>query len=385
MHDAGAVTPRRPHVLWICGPPGVGKTAVAWHLFTDLTRSGIDAAYVDVDQLGICYPDGPDDPGRHRLKTRTVGAAVRTFTSAGSSCVVVSGVVDPVNGVRADLLPDAALTLCRLRVDPEVLRARLAGRGPLLDPLDTVLDEARALDGTTWADIVVDTSALSVDDAAAAVRRRAASWPQLEAEPTAAQVLHGPTGRVVWVVGPPGVGTSSVAWRLYEMAREAGLTAGLIDVDQLGFCGKDWASRPDRHLVKARNLAALLSTYSAAGADCVVVASHLCGDAEYAATAQALATTDMTLCRLHAGPATLAHRLQLRAAGHSWRAPGDQVLGASPQGLAQITAAAVACARHIDRLRPGGVRIDTDGLTLPQTVTAILAHTEWPPVSQGGD
>src|SRR4029079_1518738 len=38
-------------VLWLSGPPGVGKTAVAWEIYRRLARAGADPAYVDVDQL----------------------------------------------------------------------------------------------------------------------------------------------------------------------------------------------------------------------------------------------------------------------------------------------------------------------------------------------
>ncbi|WP_416529803.1 hypothetical protein [Streptomyces coelicoflavus] len=44
-------------VLWLCGPPGVGKTTVAWELYSRLGRDGIGGAFVDVDQVGICYPE----------------------------------------------------------------------------------------------------------------------------------------------------------------------------------------------------------------------------------------------------------------------------------------------------------------------------------------
>jgi adenylylsulfate kinase-like enzyme len=52
--------------LWLCGPSGVGKTAVAWQIYSELRRSGVPVGLVDIDQLGICYPEQPDDPGRHR-------------------------------------------------------------------------------------------------------------------------------------------------------------------------------------------------------------------------------------------------------------------------------------------------------------------------------
>ena len=43
-------------VLWLCGPPGIGKSTVGWEIFTQLTQAGIEAGYVDIDQLGICIP-----------------------------------------------------------------------------------------------------------------------------------------------------------------------------------------------------------------------------------------------------------------------------------------------------------------------------------------
>jgi broad-specificity NMP kinase len=116
-------------VLWLCGPPGVGKTTVGWELYTQLLRSGIAAGYVDIDQLGICYPEPPSDPGRHHLKARNLAALVAGFRDAGVGCVVVSGVVDIVDGVQADHLPQAALTVCRLRADVRELKQRFVGRG----------------------------------------------------------------------------------------------------------------------------------------------------------------------------------------------------------------------------------------------------------------
>src|SRR5262245_36438170 len=114
-------------VLWLYGPPGVGKTTVTWTLFVRLAREGVLTGYVDIDQLGMCYgpptpqdwaPEPAADPGRHRLKARALDAVVANFQSAGARCVLVPGVTDPVRGVEADLVPHAALTTCRLRAEP---------------------------------------------------------------------------------------------------------------------------------------------------------------------------------------------------------------------------------------------------------------------------
>jgi len=164
-------------VLWLCGPPGVGKTAVGWEIFTQLTRAGIPAGYVDLDQLGMCYPEPARDPGRHRMKAQNAGAVVTTFRAAGSRCVIVSGVADPARGVPADQFPQAALTVARLRADRDVLVQRFTGRGGQADLVPDVLGESGALDASDFADVCVDTSARPVAEAARVkARNLAALW-----------------------------------------------------------------------------------------------------------------------------------------------------------------------------------------------------------------
>ena len=71
-------------VLWLCGPPGVGKTAVAWEIYRRIQLAGADPAYVDVDQLGMCSVRPIDDPDRHSLKTRNVAALRGNFAASGA-------------------------------------------------------------------------------------------------------------------------------------------------------------------------------------------------------------------------------------------------------------------------------------------------------------
>ena len=41
--------------LWLCGPVGVGKSVVGYEIFSKVCWSGIKAAFVDFDQVGLCY------------------------------------------------------------------------------------------------------------------------------------------------------------------------------------------------------------------------------------------------------------------------------------------------------------------------------------------
>ncbi|WP_158842064.1 hypothetical protein [Saccharothrix deserti] len=154
-------------VLWLLGPSGVGKSTVGWRVYRTLDR----AAYVDTDQLGLCYPAPADDPETHRVKSAALGALWPEFKGAA---LVVSGFLNTTDDARryTDRLPGADVTLCRLRASRDVLRARFLGRGWLTDQVDLVLDEADALDRTDFADFTVDTDCRTPIEIAAEIRAR---------------------------------------------------------------------------------------------------------------------------------------------------------------------------------------------------------------------
>jgi adenylylsulfate kinase-like enzyme len=375
-------------VLWLCGPPGVGKTAVGWEIYSELVRSGIQAGYVDIDQLGMCYPEADSDPGRHRMKACNLAAVVAGYRAAGARCVVVSGVVDPVYGVHLDELLEMALTVCRLRVDEQELRRRFVGRRGEVAGLEQALEEAANLDATFAADLCVDTSGLTVADVAARVRERTCGWPVLidpersvhrVASSHGAAVVDG-TGSVVdlaepvlWLCGATGVGKSTVGFQVYLTVRRAGWTAAYVDLDQVGFCGPI----PADHHVRAHNLAAIWRTYRQAGAQALVVVGPVEARPGVTVYAGALAGATLTLCRLHAEHDQLASRIGLRGEGGSWSQPGDPLAGQRTVHLLRI---ADRAARQADALERAGIgyRIDTSGRTVDEVAEMVLTRTAWP-------
>ncbi len=158
---------------------GSGKSTVGWEIFASLTEAGVEAGYVDIDQLGMCYPEHLSDRGRHRMKAQNLGAVVANYRAAGARCMVVSGVVDPGRGLYAGLVPLAAFTVCRLWAGPDQLKQRFLGRGGRAGLLEEVLGDADAMDASGFADVCVDTSGLPVAGAARLVRERLAGWPIL--------------------------------------------------------------------------------------------------------------------------------------------------------------------------------------------------------------
>src|SRR6516165_4274867 len=115
--------------LWLCGPPGVGKSTVGYEVFVAIYRTGRKAAYVDADQVGMCYPAPRDDPHNHTLKALNVGAVWRN-------------------------------------VQPE--------------SVEEAIGELALLERTTFADLVVRTKGLSPVDVALRVREQAGGWLALD-------------------------------------------------------------------------------------------------------------------------------------------------------------------------------------------------------------
>ena len=273
-------------VLWLCGPPGIGKSTIGWEIFTQLIQAGIAVGYVDIDQLGICYPEPASDPGRHRMKAQNLGAVVANYRAAGARCVIVSGVVDPGRGVPAG-----------------------------------------AMDASHIADVCVDTSGLAAAEAARLVRERIAGWPVLtgpirpdETGPndSPATAADGP---VLVLCGATGVGKSTAGFEVYRKTLSAGSAVAYIDLDQIGFCRPVPSGDTGIHRVKARNLAAMWHTYRAAGAQCLIVSGPVESEAAAKAYADALPRAAIMLCRLHAGADELTRRIMLRGHGGSVSTP----------------------------------------------------------------
>ncbi|RKT88017.1 Adenylylsulfate kinase [Saccharopolyspora antimicrobica] len=359
-------------VLWLCGPPGVGKTTVAWEIRSRLIREGVDAGFVDIDQLGMCFPEPADDPGRYRMKTANLRSVVAHFQAAGARCVIVSGVLDAARGVAAEEIPQARLSVCRLRADHDQLAERFRARQGENAPVTEVLREAEALDAGGVPGVCVDTTGRTVGETAELVGQRCGFRPAGPANRQRRAVLRSTTadGSVLWLCGPGGVGKSATGFAVYQQILHAGHTVAFVDLDQLAFCGP-----PGDHRLKAANLAALWETYHAAGARHLVIT----GPAEDAATVktytEALPGTAFTVCRLHAGADQLAHRIMLRGQGEGWPQPGDPLIGLPPEQLRRIAGAAAAQADSLEHAGLGDLRVDTTTRTAQQAAEEVIART----------
>lgn len=377
-------------VLWLYGAPGVGKTTVTWDLFVQLTRKGVLTGYVDIDQVGMCYappalqqwaPEPADDPGRHRLKARTLDAVVANFRDAGARCVLVPGVTDPVRGVDTELVPHAALTTCRLRAEPADLVRRLAARGRPADGLAEELAYADALDRAFATGPCVDTTGLTVAEVVDRVRART-GWPDLAASVERPSPTRRPPdatpGEILWLCGPAAVGKSTVGWQVYQQVRRAGVNAAFVDLDQIGFHRPVPAADPGGHRLKAANLAAVWRAFGAGGAGCLIAVGPLDRPEDVAAYTAALPAATITLCRLHASREVLADRVVRRGRGltPTRSLAGDELIGQPEVRLREI---ADQAARTVDALDGvGDLRVDADDRPGDEIAAEILGRTGWP-------
>jgi predicted ABC-type ATPase len=377
-------------VLWVCGPAGVGKSTVTWQLFNELSPAGVHVAFADTDQLSMCYPAPPDDPDRERLKAMNIGAMIPHYRAAGAKCVILGGVLDPVLGVRRDLLPDADVTVVRLRADREEVVRRFIRRDEQRDDMDELLqevrDEADGMDGSDFADARIETTGVPAAEVADLVRDRCRDWPgfrdtirrQGASTEKAFPEVTEADGHILLICGPTGVGKSTIAFRLYMQYLNADLTAGYVDLDQIGFVRPARPDDPGNHKLKARNLTAMWRNYRAAGATNLVAAGPVESNAVLQTYVDAFPKATVTLCRLHAGPDELTRRVMSRGDGGSWPQPGDPLRGQSAEYLRAVADRAISADSTFEREHVGTVRIDTSGHTPDESAALIAASTGRP-------
>ncbi|MFI9550275.1 hypothetical protein [Nonomuraea endophytica] len=383
-------------VVWLCGPSGVGKSAAGFEIFARLGRDGVRAAYLDTDQISLIHPPPPD--GTHHARARALAELWPVFRAAGAGWLVVSGYVDTADDVLPYIpaLPPGVVRV-RLRAGEEELRRRFLGRGWLSELVEDTVAEARRLETSGVAGLVVDTDGLTVAEVAEQVLRLATTEPEppataadpaYTADPAAAHAhasevlrgeervpglgVSGSPGRaeVVWLCGARGAGVSTAGYEVFRQVLASGVRAAYVDVRQISFLGPGPGGIDPA--VASETLAALWSVHRAAGAACLIVAGPADDRDTLARYVEALPGTAVTVCRLDAGPAALAERLRLRALGRGPAIPGDDLAGRTPQEVRVLAEGAARQARDLRRAGVGDVRVDTDGLTPPQVAELVL-------------
>jgi adenylylsulfate kinase-like enzyme len=365
-------------VLWLFGAPGVGKSTAGWRLYEEWTTAGVRCGYVDIDQLGMCYPSPADDPDRHRLKGSVLAASWPNYARAGAQVLVVSGVLNPAlaGWLRAELA-GVEVTFCRLVLAEERLRHRIAQRGggqfwEDVRRIDGELDAAPALGPT------VVTDGLDPGQVAAAVDARAGVLAGASPLLTDAQdvgtteltAMSTSPGTVVWLCGTTAVGKSTLGWQLFTALLRQGRTAAFLDLRQLSFLS---GAARSCHLLASANVAAAWERFSAAGATHLILSGGVESRDQAQLYRAALPATTLTVYRLWASRQELARRVQARGRGQGARLAGDRLLERPREVREAAASQAWRDQTRADAVEVADALVDVSGVSPAEFVSQVLS------------
>ena len=362
-------------MLRLAGSPGVGKSAVGWTLVERLANGGEPVAYVDIDQLGMCYPPPQGDPFRWALKERALDRIAGCYRQAGVARLVVSGVSFP--DLPPPELTEARVTSLWLDAAAEVRRVRLGPRGWDSARTNEVVKvgtaEAARLDGS-WKRL--STDGLTVDETVDAVLARwtleaaslvSASTPAATSSSNRAGGEEGRGVRVLWLTGPRCVGASTVGWLVATEAWQVGRRTGFIDIAQLSF------TRNLAVPVGLTNGVALQEVFAAAGAELFVIVAPL--EIQPSDVRAAFPGAGLSVVRLDATDDALYHRALARTRGEGPMVAGDDLLGRSDATAEAVIAAAAA--RQGFGVRTGEIIIDTSDIDAASSLKLVTGAAGW--------
>lgn len=348
-------------MLRIAGVPGAGKSAVAWELSRRLTDSGSANSYVDIDQLGMCYPAPEDDPKRWALKEKGLAVVAARFAATGCTELVVSGVADPAKAPPLSRHPTASLWL---DVAEQTQRTRLVPREWPQEQVDAVVELSRAEAARlhhAWKRHATDRE--TVAETADAVLQQWTRGAKDASGPSPAP--QSVPGRVLWLTGPRGVGVSRIAWEIVSDHWQSGVCAGFVDVRQLSFA----FAAADRGRIGAENAAELRGLYADAGARLFVAAAPFEIPPEQVAAA--FPGAKLTFVRITADADTLTRRIHERTQGGGPQLAGDDLANATPEQAEAVLARALR--QMAVPPRSGESLLDTTDLPPAESAARLLA------------
>jgi predicted ABC-type ATPase len=117
--------------------------------------------------------------------------------------------------------------------------------------------------------------------------------------------------RALVLSGPPGVGKTTIGWRVFDRCTDLGQDPAFVDLDLLGAAWPAPADDPHQSRLKAANLAVVWSNYRAAGSRRLIIAGVVENSGERRQLEEATGQP-VVICRLEAPDAELAQRIRRR-------------------------------------------------------------------------
>ncbi|MCK6066439.1 MULTISPECIES: hypothetical protein [Microbacterium] len=354
-------------LLRLAGAAGVGKSTTAWAIAQRLVAEGVASGFVDIDQLGMCYPPPAGDPDRWALKERALTAVAGEFARAGVARLVVSGVAWPDD--PPPTIPGISVHSVWLDASEETRRERLDVRRNEPEQVERSLaagtaEAARVHPAWERVDTERRSAAATAEDVLA--RWRVTAMPGESAEPAGPDAGLG-GGRVLWITGPRLAGASRIGWEVATHDWEAGRRVGFADVRQLSFAWN--VDRP----VGLANLARVHATFQQAGARRFVAVAPW--EIEPEAVRAALPTSEVVFLRLSAPDAERRARALSRRDEGGPLLAGDDILHASDAVIARIIH--TSGARWKVPPRDEEQIIEVGDLSLADAVAAVRRSSGW--------
>lgn len=188
----------------------------------------------------------------------------------------------------------------------------------------------------------------------------------LEPEDDGTAVLQHPLARglvpVLWLMGPSGVGKTTVGRAITSRLGASGVNTALVDTDMIGMCLPPNTDDPEHHQLKARNLGALWPVFREAGARCLILTGGI---------------EEVGHVSLYTGhvPGAVVTVCQLRLSGSDHRARIVERNGKSIAWADDL----IAEGQEMEAVEFDDVRVNTGGLSVDESATQILAAAgNWP-------
>lgn len=356
-------------LLRLAGAPGVGKSTTAWTIAQRLAADGVPTGYVDIDQLGMCYPAPEGDPDRWALKERALAGIAEECRCAGVRRLIVSGVAWPDD--PPPQIDDVSVRSIWLDASEPVRRERLEVRALNDEQLSQTLTagtvEAQRLH-PAWDRVDTDGSS-----EAETVQDVLVRWQPVSAHVATANVARSvvrvdrPMDRVLWITGARLAGASRIGWEVVNREWGAGLRAGFTDLAQLSFA---WNIEGTIGLA---NLERSHGVFREVGADKFVVVAPL--EIDPAAVRAVLPTSQVSFVRLTASAADLRAHVRHRRRGEGPTLAGDDVVGVSDAAIDRVIR--ISSMQASLPLRAHELNVDTGALSLEDAATAVRHAAGW--------
>jgi adenylylsulfate kinase len=260
--------------IWITGPPGSGKSAIARGVEAELRALGQAVARLELDEIRKSITPAPRyTDGERDIVYRALGYMAALLVESGTPVLIDA---TAHRRIWRDLVRDAVphfaevQLVCPLAICREWERERAPGHAPRSiyrqagRPGATVPGVDVPYEAALAPALLLDTSVLTVGESVDQIMRLAGRLARATGG-VSAPARGGEPGWAIWITGRPGSGKSTLATQVVASLRERGADVRLLDQGpvQRFLLGDRPAGEPEQDIVhRALAYAAKLLTES---------------------------------------------------------------------------------------------------------------------------